>query len=175
MKCPTCGGLIVSEPGICGEPDRRKCTMCGRDPNKPKNDLPSIPSLSRRENKGEVEGDDDMASPEIKRDEEGKVIVPEGYIYQPEHKKKNGTVISGRLRRYGYKKRKIQTKPAPTGRNHKDEYQRRKIKDISERPAKKNPKNPGHPITTATPEEIIKALRKGVAQEIIRAIQEKFS
>ena len=150
MKCPTCGGLIVSEPGICGEPDRLKCALCGRDPDKAK--AISKPPLH--------EGDDDMASPEVKRDEKGK---------------ENGAVIPGHFRKYGYKKKKTHTKPATGERDYKAEYHRRTNKGTAVMPAKKNPENPGHPITTATPEEIIKALRKGVAAEMIQKIAREYN
>lgn len=65
-------------------------------------------------------------------------------------------------------------------RDYKEEYKKREKATI-EMPLKKPPKNRGKdilqyaPTITATPEEIIKALRKGIAQEIIATIQEQFA
>jgi hypothetical protein len=173
MKCPHCGGLIISEPGIGGQPDRLKCVMCGRDPEAVGRQQMAIGNMGKScayPIPPEKEGDDDMKNPKVTRDEKGNVIVPEGFVYQPEYKR-NGIVIPEHFRKWGYKKKSAGGRQAAAGRDYKTEYKRRKNNNAV---GNADMRSLQSPITKATPEEIIKALRKGVAQEMIEDLRKKY-
>jgi hypothetical protein len=129
------------------------------------------------------------AAPKIERDKDGNVIIPEGFIYQPEITNKRGKVVKEYLRKYGYGKKKT----VNTGRDYKAERKRRKERKEALKRDTSHISKEGHfpifnlskktemrkigkcpQITKASPAEIIVALRKGMAQEIVDMIIERF-
>jgi len=162
MRCEHCGGLIVDDQW---EPGKLKCSMCGRRPIE----------ASRRagvlsEPEAGPEGRKTMVTNESKRCTKcgGEKLLGEF--------SKNRSTPDG-LERWckdckGKQQQDYRDKHKGGGNGKKGlprKYRRKteNTKDINRSVRKE-------PLTTASPEAIIAALRKGVAREIIQIIEERF-
>ena len=137
---------------------------CGREPKAPQ------PTGGKGE-------DEKMKDMPVKRDEKGNVIVPKGFIYQPEVRDADGKIKAKEYyRRHGYKKKKRE--PIPPEKPKRKYIRRPWYATGSSRRAirQQNPEPDPimNPVTKATPAEILIALRKGMAAEIVEMIKEKY-
>ncbi len=151
MKCQHCGGSMIYDPRNYPDEPSLKCMSCGREPK---------------------EGGGKMA-------EEKQTCIKCGNEYPATIEffnacsaKKNGLDSRCKtcMKKYNSDRRAVQGKMKPSnGRKKKSTVA------LHERisPATLRTPQPT-PITRATPEEIIAALRKGVAEEIIQTVRERF-
>jgi hypothetical protein len=154
MKCPTCGGLIVEDQW---DLTKRKCILCGRDPDKLKN--PDCDKEKKMEEKIKLCERCHQPFPATNEYFSKNKAASDGLEYSCKDCKKKA--------QQGYRDKKTKSRKS-TSRD----FFPHALKSVKSDPLHKSHNDP---ITTATPEEIIKALRKGVAAEIVKMIQEAFA
>ncbi len=145
MNCPHCSGLIIQDRGICGVPDRLKCALCGRDPNK-------------------VRGGNDM--------EEKKTCIKCGKELPKteEYFRKNSSTKDGFEGQCKECRKKYFADYRAGKRVNQTSKKKTKISARRMAPERSNPSPFPVPIGHASPEAIVKALRTGVAVEMIQKI-----
>ena len=145
MKCEYCGGTIIFKPGNSVEPDRAVCMACGREPKEK----------------------------EKKMDEKTKKCTK----CKKDLPATNEFFHTNSLRSDGFetkckKCKKCRNEYQRNLREHTGGGNGRKRRIIHHRNKKSDP--PVIPTTKATPAEILIALRRGMAQEIVDIIKEKY-
>jgi hypothetical protein len=147
MKCRHCGGTLIFDEGCFPHGPEWKCSMCGRRPQGGK--------VMAEEKKTCIK-----CSGEFPKDEEHfqrSKVTKDGF---------EGQCRDCRKKYFeDYRKKKRGAAPKKAGGN----WGRRIIHHRNQ-----NVDPPAIPTTRATPAEILIALRRGMAEEIIAMIQERY-
>ena len=157
MKCEHCGGAIIVDPGCYPEGPTKKCMNCGREPKEKK-----IMETEKR-----------CVSNAQKRSLRPRSSL-EGAKLQRTASKVNAR-SAGRniLRIIAPEKGREQNQTNPPGQSA---LGRRPAADSKPKRKYIRQSNPvaSAPVISASPAEIVIALRKGMAAEIVAMIKEKF-
>jgi DNA-directed RNA polymerase subunit RPC12/RpoP len=144
MKCPRCGGPIVHDPGCYPHGPEDKCMSCGRRIEDPPDPKRRREMETKRKVCSKCHIEKDVAEFSLNRS------APDGREYKCKQCWKE---IRAEKKKMGGASRKAPADPKPKRAAH----QRTKPMAAT-------------PLTTASPTEIVVALRKGIAAEILGEI-----